>query len=444
VAALDAVSLFSNCGAGDLGYRRAGFRFRVLAEIDSRRLAVAAANHPGAHQVKGDLTTTWRSVVKSYRSARPGCRPALLAACPPCQGMSSARAGRGSGSDPDAGCRDGRNLLVLPIAHVAGALKPRVIVVENVPQFLTQQVRDPHSGRAVSAALLLFEKLARHYEPFALSVDLADYGVPQSRRRAFLTFIRRGDPALRILKASGRSPFPRPTHAANNQCRKPISVSGALRDMQLAPLSAATVRLASDLRRKLHCVPVWSDRRYDMVAAIPPRSGRSAWENDRCASCGPVTVGPDDAMCRKCGGPLLRPVIKEEGKYRLIHGFRVSSYRRMAPDQPASTITTASGNLGSDFTIHPWQNRVLSPLECALLQTFPKRFKWAGSLDQAGYAFVRKMIGEAVPPRFTAQHGRVLACLLRGHSNVALISGDDPRCSRARTNLFRDGVQSPR
>lgn len=31
---LRAVSLFSNCGAGDVGYRDAGFRFDVMAELD--------------------------------------------------------------------------------------------------------------------------------------------------------------------------------------------------------------------------------------------------------------------------------------------------------------------------------------------------------------------------------------------------------------------------
>ena len=41
VANLDSISLFSNCGAGDVGFARAGFRFRVLAEIDERRLDVA-------------------------------------------------------------------------------------------------------------------------------------------------------------------------------------------------------------------------------------------------------------------------------------------------------------------------------------------------------------------------------------------------------------------
>ncbi len=42
-----AVSLFSNCGAGDLGYREAGFKFDVMAELDPRRLEVSLLKSPG-------------------------------------------------------------------------------------------------------------------------------------------------------------------------------------------------------------------------------------------------------------------------------------------------------------------------------------------------------------------------------------------------------------
>ena len=42
-------------------------------------------------------------------------------------------------NDPDAGSRDGRNLLVLPIAEVAKELQPTFVVVENVPAFLRRK-----------------------------------------------------------------------------------------------------------------------------------------------------------------------------------------------------------------------------------------------------------------------------------------------------------------
>ena len=109
-----AVSLFTNCGAGDVGFARAGFGFEVLAEIDRHRLAVAALNLPGASLIPGDLRETWPDVVAAYRDRRDQEPLALLAACPPCQGLSTANARRGMGQDADSGSQDARNLLVVP------------------------------------------------------------------------------------------------------------------------------------------------------------------------------------------------------------------------------------------------------------------------------------------------------------------------------------------
>src|SRR5580700_4934717 len=109
------VSLFSNCGAGDVGFARAGFRFDVMAELDPRRLDVALLNHPHATGVPGDLRETLPNVVAAYRERAGDAPPALLAACPPCQGLSSAQSARGDATDPDVGSRDRRNLLVAVI-----------------------------------------------------------------------------------------------------------------------------------------------------------------------------------------------------------------------------------------------------------------------------------------------------------------------------------------
>lgn len=209
---LPAVSLFSNCGAGDVGYARAGFRFKVLAELHQRRLDVAVLNHPEADPIGGDLRITWPKVVASYRRSMGDRPPALLSACPPCQGLSSAQSRRGCADDPDAGSRDKRNLLVEVIAEVGRALCPRLIVVENVLSFMTRKVRHPDTGEPISAARLLLDRLHQDYAPFALRTNLADFGVPQMRRRAFIVLVRRDEPGLPRLTKAGRAPFqPRPT-----------------------------------------------------------------------------------------------------------------------------------------------------------------------------------------------------------------------------------------
>lgn len=430
-----AVSLFSNCGAGDVGFAAAGFRFDVLSELAEKRLKVAALNHPGAAAVAGDLRVTWPAVVDAFREAHGSEAPTLLSGCPPCQGMSSARGGRGSESDPDAGSRDGRNLLVLPIAEVARELRPTFVVVENVPAFLRRRVWDPETTTARSAARILCNRLESDYRAFAAVVDLCEYGVPQHRQRAFLTLVRKDSAALDALRKMGRAPFPAPTHGVAGGPGF-VTIDEALKELALPALDAASGETARSDDDAMHRVPVWPKRRYEMVEAIPPGSGASAWETDHCGRCGSTDIPSTEALCPRCGSPLPRPTVRTaDGSWRLIRGFRDSSYRRMDPARPAATITTASGHVGSDRTLHPWENRVLSPAECAWLQTFPGTFRWGDSLDACGHTGVRQMIGEAVPPRFTTLHGRVLAALAEGREVPETLSQQDERCRKALAKL---------
>jgi DNA (cytosine-5)-methyltransferase 1 len=432
---LHAVSLFSNCGAGDIGYVQAGFSFEVMAEIDERRLRVARLNHPEAATVVGDLRKTWRTVIKTYRARCGDTPPALLAACPPCQGMSSARSPRGNEHDAEAGSRDERNLLVTVIAKTVKELRPRVCVVENVPSFLTRRVKHPRTKAPISAALLLASWLERDYRLYPLLCDLADYGVPQHRERTFLTFVRRGDEAEAELLRAEAAPYPAPSHGPD-ATQGHVTISDALAPFARRPLDSRSRRTAG---RGRHSIPVLDAHRYALISAIPKNSGLGAWENDVCPRCGQVEVTEDDAVCPLFGDPLARPVVYDKNArgYRLIKGFRSSSYTRMRPDAPAPTVTTASGNLGSDKTIHPWENRVLSPEECARLQTFPESFKWGDTLALYGKSHMRAMIGEAVPPRFTKAHGATLRRLLAMGSAAGAMSADNPRIKSGRVRLDR-------
>ena len=425
---LDAVSLFSNCGAGDSGYAKAGFRFRVMAELVRSRLDVALRNHPSAVGVYGDLVETWPDVVQRWNE-RTGEPPTLLAACPPCQGMSTARHDRGCQDDAEAGSREPRNLLILPIAAVALALKPKVVVVENVTAFLRRLVRHPETGDGIPAACLLVEKLRGEYDVFPFLCDLADYGVPQTRKRAFLTFVQRASPAARKLTEGFEAPYPLPTHAPDFGAER-VTLAEALEALAAPALDANTPASARDDRDPMHFVPTWSDHHYRMVAKMPTGRAASAWETKECSTCGQVDVGAEAAACPDCGAPLLRPVVVDDGELRLIRGFRRAAYCRMDPDRPATTVTTASGRIGASSTIHPHENRVLSPLECAHLQTIPTDFDWGTTLAARGVIELRAMIGEAVPPRFTELHGRVLAKLLRSEGlQGALIALSDKRCA---------------
>ncbi|MBO0934738.1 DNA cytosine methyltransferase [Fibrella aquatilis] len=437
---LTAVSLFSNCGAGDVGYRRADFQFEVMAELEPNRLDVCERNHPGTKGVPGDLRTTWQQVVADWHQRQEGNRPDLLCACPPCQGMSSARAGLGAGSDPKKWEVDERNLLVEVVANVVRSLQPRLVVLENVPQFLTRLVKHPDTDDGISAPNLLLERIGVDYAAFPVVVDMADYGVPQTRKRTFITLVRRDEPCLVLLNQSRKIPFPIPTHEGD----KRISFGQFFTQYNLSPLNPLRAEEAVDAQDPLHAVPVWDngvdDRRYAMVQATALNGG-SAWDNKACSiGCNNENESINDemAVCPQCGNPLLRPVVKDKktGDWRLIQGFRNSSYRRLDERLVASTVTTASAHLGSDINIHPTQNRLLSVRECALLQTFPWDFDWGKTLERGHLNKIREMIGEAVPPLFTQAHGLVLNNLLEGTADLdSLMDINNTRSRRARIKL---------
>ena len=56
-------------------------------------------------------------------------------------------------------------------------------------------------------------------------------------------------------------------------------------------------------------------------------------------------------------------------------------------------------------------------------------------MNKWGHTGIRQMIGEAVPPRFTTLHGKVLAALAEGRNVPETISQKDPRCLNALAKL---------
>lgn len=404
------VSLFSGAGIADTGYARAGFQVRAQVEVDPDRAAAGRVNFPESTWFVSDVRECLSDVVGLPVLDRDGTD--LLIATPPCQGMSSSNPSRGKRATPKADALDEKNGLILEVIPYAHALTPRMIVCENVRQILTLTVR--REGRRRSVIDLLQEELP-DYHWFKGVVNVADYGVPQVRRRALIVAVRRDEPCLPVLLEQGLLPWPRPTHAEHSTggLKRWVSIEECLRFHGHQPLDAQSKQTAKG-DHPLHYVPVYGEDRYLQISEIPPHSGRSAYENDRCPSCGVTGVEVGAIECPACGGVMRnRPFVIRDGKPSLIKGFK-SSYRRMKSDRPAYTITTNTSHVGSDFKIHPWENRVLSPLECADIQTIPRCFDWSYAIESGRKYLVRKLAGEAFPPRFTHKHGLVLKSLLDG------------------------------
>lgn len=88
-----------------------------------------------------------------------------------------------------------------------------------------------------------------------------------------------------------------------------------------------------------------------------------------------------------------------------------TAYGRMRWDEPAPTITTEFINLGSGKFGHPEQDRALSIREGALIQTFPKSYRFIRPTQEIGRKRLARHIGNAVPIRL----GRIIARSIRKH-----------------------------
>ena len=390
----------------------AGFKFHVQVEVDRLRARIGKHNFPGSAWLVGPVADVREQVAAEYRSATD--QPLdLLVATPPCQGMSSSNPSRGRRKTPMAKRQEHQNSLILEIIPIARSLNPRLIVAENVRQILT--LESEYKGREGRVVDVIRQELRDNYSIFEGIVDVANYGIPQTRKRAVVVAIRRDQHFLRNLTEDSLVPWPRPSHARrpSPDHRQWTSVRKWMTDVAYQPLDAADRHKAHG-HHPLHFVPHYTGDKYIRVSDIPQYSGRSAYENDVCPSCGYKGVPLESVTCVDCGGLMRnRPYVQDGEAFRLIKGFK-SSYRRMLPDEPAPTITTATSHVGSDFKIHPWENRVLSILECSDLQTIPRFFDWLPALESGHKHEVRRAIGECFPPYFTYLHGTVLRELMTG------------------------------
>jgi DNA (cytosine-5)-methyltransferase 1 len=422
---LTAVSLFSGGGIGDYGYWRSGFYFHTFAETDQRRCKIIKNNFHNTNIIEGDLRENWREVIESYQE-HTSERLSLLAASPPCQSLTTATQKKEKHPWKSEIHDDYRNHLYQIVPIVAQNLQPKVVVVENVPEILVTHIKndDDASTNTIAEAL---GKSMTSYHLYAALLQMADFGVPQLRERVFFIFVHRDEEWNNELISTGRLPIPRQTHGVLGGSPW-ITLQEALTVGRYNKLDSIHPETSRDPTDSLHIVPTYDDVRYQWIAQNPKNKGQSSFRNSHCNNCSHENVPLLDIYCEQCGTLLtgIPYIDPKNGPVRRIKG-RKTAYRRMRPNQPAATITTASGRFSSDNTIHPSENRVLSLRECSDIQTVPRKFDYIINGDLT-VTLVRSIIGEAIPPWFTYQLGRIIFDLLNGvHPNdLDLMDRDNP------------------
>ncbi len=165
-----AVDLFSGCGGLTQGLKYAGFTVAGAIEIDPLAVATYGANHPEVIVKQADIRTIDPTAFMEGLGVDVGDID-LLCGCPPCQGFSKIRTKNGARRN-----RDSRNGLSSEMLRFAKALRPKAVMMENVPDLIKHQ-----SFKALCSGL---RQLGYHVHSEV--ADVRNFAVPQRRRRLIL------------------------------------------------------------------------------------------------------------------------------------------------------------------------------------------------------------------------------------------------------------------
>ena len=86
-------------------------------------------------------------------------------------------------------------------------------------------------------------------------------------------------------------------------------------------------------------------------------------------------------------------------------------------DEPSPTMTTFCTGIGNGRFGHPEQDRAISLREAAILQSFPKDYKFLKSKEDLSAKTVSKHIGNAVPPKLGEVIGQSILAHLKEFRN---------------------------
>ena len=276
---------------------------------------------------------------------------------PPCQGFSALNRNRDG---------DLRRVLWREYERALQATGASFFVMENVPQLLTSPEFEDFSTRA----------RANGWQIASGVLNAADYGVPQTRKRAIAIGSRLGPPSLpprthARIESQGRLVVGLPSAV---ELPPWLTVQDAIGHLPATPddhLWHRARNATETSRTRYEHVPVGGDR-FDMQASLD-------------------AVGLD-ALVPRC--------------WRNKKTGTTDVFGRMWWDRPAPTIRTEFYKPEKGRYLHPVEHRPITIREGALLMGFPEDFRFPE--DQA-LTHVGRQIGNAVPPPLAQEIAKAVA-----------------------------------
>ena len=150
-----------------LGLKLGGFNVIGAVENDPLSIETYQANHKDVTVWPLDIRNLEPAEIQSTLNLEPKDLD-LLAGCPPCQGFSTMRTLNGARYVDDP-----RNNLLLEVLRFVEALRPKAVMIENVPGLLGDESFKVFCGRMHKADYCGDKDV----------LNAAEYGVPQRRKR---------------------------------------------------------------------------------------------------------------------------------------------------------------------------------------------------------------------------------------------------------------------
>lgn len=365
---LKGLSLFANVGIAEVYLAESGIDIVVANELLEDRAKFYKHLYPSVDMVVGDITDdeVFECIIKS--SKKKGVD--FIIATPPCQGMSLA-----GKMDP----KDIRNQLIYYAVNAIKEIKPKYVLLENVPQQLKTKVEI--DGEELLIPDYLHREFADYYF-FAKEsiVSAKDYGVPQMRKRNIMLLSR--------FDMEYIWEMPKPFE-------KEITLKDILWDVpSLDPL------LMEGLEETLLLFPEYEKKKEAAAKIskwhIPPRHSKKLV----------VTMMHTPSGCTAFDNNFYYP--KKDNGDRVKGHY--NQYRRHSWDKPCRTITQNSAVISSLCCVHPGKpiiesdndkERIYSDARCfsiyelMLVTSLPNDWNIP---DWASEKLVRSVIGEGIPP----------------------------------------------
>lgn len=289
----------------------------------------------------------------------------LLAGGPPCQGFSTLG---------KRGDKDTRNQLVETYLRLAITVKPKMIIMENVPAI--QSMKHKSGIKYPDYAKRFLDENGYYAETIFL--DGSQAGLAQTRKRLFLIginkdYVKHMINFSEILNATISKLAPSNNYAT---IREVIYDLPRLEDNE-----GEDVMIVDDKTIYNHKVFKYQKETLARIKAVPYGGG--------------LQDIPDSLLSNHL-------VKMKSGGYG-SGGFVKNLYGRLEWDKPSGTIVAGIKKITSGRFFHPENDRLLTVREAARLQSFPDDYRVYGSM--VGQYTI---IGNAVPPKFSELIGKVI------------------------------------